>query len=434
MESGLKRWSLGRTVATGLVIGGLVVPSPIAWAQLADVDPVLHLAVEALVASDPEVASNSELAGLVRQIAEDCVLDPRERAAVTQEVIALQREGVDITTVIPEAVRDTARERFTQVQGDKQKELERLRSTDPEKAKEVELMMREGERQMQAFESGERYTPSAEMMEHARDMFGDWKESMLSQGAPPEMVARAEYEFTRWTSGTEMAFGGPGHEMMGGHGGPPSVEQMQAMGMTADQIQAATAQQQYIEMGSSGHMPTLEQMQAMGMSAEQIQMAQQYEASSNFGVNPSTGGWEPNMGGAVYGGGMTDWSAGGGTYGGGWEGGSNFGINPATGGWEPGMGGGTVYSGGWESTYSGGTTYSGSWESTTPMMSSNTTDLRQDLQSTTTASTQERYETATHVHEGNVNHEHTIHVHTDGTRHDHTATSPADVATGAVFQ
>jgi len=290
-----------------------------------------------------------------------------------------------------------------------QAEAEALRASDPDRARGIELMIREGERQMTAFEQGERYVPSPEMVSHAQDMFRDWESGMLAQGAPPEFVEAARNEFARWSSGEmQVAFGGPGHDVAGPHGGPPSVEQMQAMGMTT----------------------------------EQIQMAQQYEAGSNFGINPSTGGWEPNMGGSTSAYMPEGWArdqsgtmhyvgSEGTTYGSGWEGGSNYGINPATGGWEPNMGGGTVYSDGtWTSSTGETWTHTGNetWTSST------STELRQETQSNTTTAAQERYETATHLHEGNVEHQHTIHVHADGTRHDHTATSPADVAPNSVFQ
>ncbi|MBI1992170.1 MAG: hypothetical protein HYS71_02895, partial [Candidatus Omnitrophica bacterium] len=142
-----------------VVVGMAMQSSPIAWAALETVDPALHAAVEALVSADPEIAGNAELAQICRQVAESTVLDPRERAAVTSEVAAIQREGVDIGTVIPKEVREAAREQFTKVQGEMREQLEKLRASDPEKAKEIELTMREGERQMLAFESGERYTP-----------------------------------------------------------------------------------------------------------------------------------------------------------------------------------------------------------------------------------------------------------------------------------
>ena len=359
--------ALRSLVALGVALSG----SPMAWAQLAEVDPVLHAGVEALVASDPEVARDPELAQLCRTIAEAVVFDPRERAAVTREAAALEREGIDLNTVISPEVRETARARFNEVQTRMQAEAEALRASDPERAKGIELMLREGERQMTAFEQGERYVPSPEMISHAQDMFREWESGMLAQGAPPEFVEAARGEMARWSTGEmQVAFGGPRHDFAGPQGMPPSVGQMQAMGMTAEQIQAATVQQQYIEMGSSGHMPTLEQMQAMGMTAEQIQMAQQYEASSNFGINPATGGWEPNMGGG---------------------------------------------------------TYSETWTS------SNSTELRQDLQTNTSTAAQERYETAIHVHQDTTEHQHTIHVHGDGVRHDHTATSPSDTAPGGVY-
>jgi hypothetical protein len=289
-----------------------------------------------------------------------------------------------------------------------QAEAEALRTSDPDRAKGIELLIREGERQMTAFETGERYTPSPEMMSHAQDMFSDWKEGMLAQGAPPEYVARAEFEFTQWSSGEPLGALGPGHEFGGPAGQMPSVEQMQAMGMTAEQIQAATVQQQYIEMGSSGHMPTLEQMQTMGMTAEQIQMAQQYEANSNFGINPSTGGWEPNMGGSTY-----------------------------TGGWEGTTSGGTYTGETWtqtsEGTWASSTGETWTHTGTETWTSSNSTELRQDMQTSTTTAAQERYETAIHKH-GDTDHQHTIHVHSDSVRHDHTATSPADTAPNSVFQ
>lgn len=338
-----------------VVVGMVMQSSPMAWAQLETVDPALHAAVEALVAADPEVANNPELAQICRDVAEATVLDPRERAAVTSEVIVLQREGVDLSTVIPKEVREAAREQFTKVQGEMREQLEKLRAADPEKAKEMELTMREGERCMLAFESGERYVPSTEMVAHAQEMFGEWEKDMLTQGAPPEFVERAKLEFAMWSGGEpmQMGFGGPGHEFAGLAGHMPSVEQMQAMGMTAEQIQMAqTYPAGDIGMSAgSSHMPSVEQMQGMGMTAEQIQMAETY---------------------ASGGGHIEQWS--------------------------------------------------------------NSTDLRTDLQSTTTTASQERHETVGHLHGDGSTHSHDVHVHTDGTRHDHTATSPADTAPGAVYQ
>ncbi|MBI3020666.1 MAG: hypothetical protein HYY59_01535, partial [Candidatus Omnitrophica bacterium] len=212
-----------------VVVGMAMQSSPIAWAALETVDPALHAAVEALVSADPEIAGNAELAQICRQVAESTVLDPRERAAVTSEVAAIQREGVDIGTVIPKEVREAAREQFTKVQGEMREQLEKLRASDPEKAKEIELTMREGERQMLAFESGERYTPSPEMVAHAQEMFGDWEKDMIAQGAPPEFVERAKLEFAAWSGGEHtMGFGGPG-QGFAGRAGPPTTEQMQAM-------------------------------------------------------------------------------------------------------------------------------------------------------------------------------------------------------------
>ena len=302
--------------------------------------------------------------------------DIQERVAVTREAAVMQREGIDVKTIIPDAVRETARGQFTRVQGEMQREAERLRSIDPERAKGIELLMREGERTMKAFESGERYTPSPEMVAHAQEMFKTWESDMVSRGAPPEFVERAKMEMARYSSGEGMMFGGPAHEFggPGPGGGMPSIEQMQAMGMTAEQIQMAQAHPEGMAMGGG----------------------------SNYGINPATGGWEPGMGGGTtYTGpawdapsgahvGYTDWSAG------------------------TGLG---AYVGG-ETNWTAGST---------------STERRTDLQSTATTAAQERYETVIHVHGDNSNHEHTIHVHTDSTRHDHTATSPANTAPGGVY-
>src|SRR3989338_885426 len=224
------RRALAVFVAVGLVV--LQAPS-LAWAQLETVDPALHAAVEALVAHDPEIVNDPELAELCRTVAEATVVDPRERAAVTNEVIALQREGVDVSTVIPTEVREAAREQWTQVQGQMREQLETLRAADPQRAQEVELMMQEGERQMLAFESGEHYTPSPEMVAHAETMMHEWESDMVANGAPPEFIERAREEFARWSSGEMnemMGMMGPGHEMGGpGPGGMPSVEQMEQM-------------------------------------------------------------------------------------------------------------------------------------------------------------------------------------------------------------
>ena len=428
-------WDMCRAVGRGVVMVGLIMQTtPVAWAQLADIDPALNAAVEALVMADPEVAGDHELAQLCRSVAESTVTDIRERVAVAQEVAIMQREGVDVRSVIPEAVREAAREQFTRVQGDMQRQGEQLRSTDPERAKGIELMMREGERQMTAFQSGEHYVPSTEMVAHAEGMFKGWEADMVAQGAPPEFVERARMEMARWSSGEmQVAFGGPAHEFsgpgpMGGPGGMPSVEQMQAMGMTADQIQAAQAGGHTLDGMTQGPMPSVEQMQAMGMTTEQIQMAQtameqghtggmygggSWEGGSNYGFNPATGGWEPGMGGAVYGGGTTDWNAGGGAYvgttdwsagGGTFVEGSNYGINPSTGGWEPNMGGGTVYGGGetWTQT-SEGSWVSGGGETFTPSTEtheywSNQTELAQQTQENKTEAAQTYAHTLKETH------------------------------------
>jgi hypothetical protein len=119
-------------------------------------------------------------------------------------------------------------------------------------------MMHEGERQMQAFESGERYTPSEEMVAHAEGMMREWESDMVAHGAPPEFVERAREEFARWSSGEmEMGMmGGPGHEMMG-PGGAPSPEQMQAMvdagQMTPEQFQMAQEYMANPEAFAAGH-------------------------------------------------------------------------------------------------------------------------------------------------------------------------------------
>ncbi len=418
----MKTWDMGRAIGRSVLVVGLMMQStPVAWAQLAEIDPALNAAVEALVLADPEVAGDPELARLCRSVAESTVTDIRERVAVAREAAVMQREGVDVNTVIPREVREAAREQFTRVQGEMQRQAEQLRGIDPEKAKEIELRMREGERQMTAFQSGERYVPSTEMVAHAQEMFKSWESDMASRGAPAEFLERARMEMTRFSTGEmQVAFAGPTRDFAGPM---PSVEQMQAMGMTADQIQAAQAGGHTLDgraygggsnyginpatggwepgMGggpgyTGGGMPSVEQMQAMGMTAEQIQHARSME--------------EMTAGNAVYG--VTDWSAGGGTYTGGWEGGSrsaympegwaqnqtgefhfvgtegsNYGINPATGGWEPNMGGGTT-TGGWESTSSG---------STTPTEYTNNTELRQEYQNNIQQLAQEHTRVSTHT-------------------------------------
>ena len=131
-------------------------------------------------------------------------------------------------------------------------------------------------------------------------------------------------------------------------------------------------------------MPSAEQMQNMGMTADQIQAAQ----------------------------------AGGHT----WEGGSNYGVNPATGGWEPNMGGGTTYGGGTTDWSTGGTSTAAS-------------EFTADRQANATTATQERTEFLGHDHnsDGISDHTHEIHTHTDNIRHDHTATSQADALPGAQY-
>ena len=277
------RRALAVFVAVGLVV--LQTPS-LAWAQLETVDPALHAAVEALIQNDPLIANDSELAQLCREIAEATVLDPRERSAVTNEVAAIHREGVDINTIIPTEVREAAREQFNQMQGQMREQIEAMRVADPEQAREMELMMREGERQMLAFESGEHYTPSPEMVAHAEGIMHEWEADMAAHGAPPEMIERARTEFAAWSSGemTEvMGMMGPGHEM-GGPAGMPTPEQMQAMvdggQMTPEQFQMA---QEYMQGGveAFGPMGGFESYQA-GMETYQAGM-EAYQAGMEYG-------------------------------------------------------------------------------------------------------------------------------------------------------
>ena len=254
---------MGRRVLAAIVAMGIVVfqaPSMV-WAQLETVDPALHAAVEALIAHDPTVANDPELAQICRQVAEATVLDPAERSAVTNEVAAIHREGVDVSTIIPTEVREADREQFNQMQGQMREQIEAMRVADPEQAREMELMMREGERQMLAFETGEQYTPSPEMVAHAETMMHEWEGEMVASGAPPEYIDRAGAEFAAWSSGemTEvMGMMGPGHEM-GGPGGMPTPEQMEQMvangQMTPEQLQMATEYMQGGFEGSYGQMP-----------------------------------------------------------------------------------------------------------------------------------------------------------------------------------
>ena len=287
----------------------------IAWAQptptsseglLDDVDPALHAAVQALIAHDPDIANNPELADLVRQVAEATVLDPRERAAVTNEVVAMHQEGIGADAVIPQEVRDAAREEFAKVQTQMQEQLETLRASDPEAAHEMELKMQEGERAMQAFESGERYIPSPEMVAHAEGMFRDWESDMVAQGAPQELLDRARTEFAMWSEGGVMdhLFAGPaqGDEMTPGRGmeggpgqagGMPSPEQLQAMvdsgQMTPEQFEMAKT---YMEQGTEGFGPNpgVEQY-AQGPSGSEYQgspmeMFNEWSAAEGQNVSP----------------------------------------------------------------------------------------------------------------------------------------------------
>ncbi len=280
----MKPGEMGRAAQTALVVVGLTFQAaPIAWAQLETVDPMLNAAVEALVTTDPEVVGDPELATLCRDIAEATVLDPRERAAITREVIELHRAGVDLSTIVSPEVREAAREQFAQVQGQMRERLETLRATDPEKAREIELMMREGERQMAAFESGERYVPSQEMVAHAETMMREWESEMIAQGAPPEFVERARQEFAMWSGGEmEGMMGGPGHEMGPGPGGMPSVEQMEQMvaagQMTPEQLQMA---KEYMQGGFESYQTGMEAYHT-GMESYQAGM-EAYQAGMEYG-------------------------------------------------------------------------------------------------------------------------------------------------------
>src|SRR3989338_9192590 len=105
---------------------------------------------------------------------------------------------------------------------------------------------------MLVLERGEHYAPSPEMVSHAEGMMREWETEMLANGTPPEYIERARTEFAAWSSGemTEvMGMMGPGHEM-GGPGGMPTPEQMQAMvdggQMTPEEFQMA---QEFMQQG-----------------------------------------------------------------------------------------------------------------------------------------------------------------------------------------
>ncbi len=414
-----KKIRLGQRVLLAVALSFQM--SPVAWAQLETVDPALYAAVEALIAADPEVANDPELAQLCRNVAEATVLDPRERAAVTQEVASLQREGVDLSTVIPTEVREAAREEFNRVQGQMREQLENLRATDPQAAREMELSIREGERCMLAFESGERYVPSAEMVAHAEGMFHEWESDMVARGAPAEYVERARFEFARW-SGGEMEMMGPGGVM----GGPGPGGELGHPG------------------AGPGGMPSLDQMEQMvssgQMTPEQLQMAKDYMANSQefmashpgyevFGPNAQGDGGPPQ--------GMT------------FEG---YGSGPMEGFGGPGPMEG-FGSGPMEYEFQSPMEAFAQWEAAegqnvSPELLEQYREMAEQYQPPATVENQnydnqqqqivERYETAIHLADHNNDftpeeHTHTIHVHSDGTRHDHTATSPADTAPGGVY-
>ena len=287
--------AFGGMRAVFLTMAIVLASSPLVWAQLPgqgvldDTDPALYASVQALIAHDPDIANNPELADLVRQVAEATALDPRERSAITHEVFQMHQEGVDVNTVIPSDVREAAREEFAKMQGQMQEQLETLRATDPEAAQELELMMREGELQMQAFESGEHYTPSPEMVAHAEGMMHEWESDMIAQGAPPEYIEQAHQEFAMWSSGEIGGMlGGLGQEV-GGPGGMPTPEQMQAMvdsgQMTPEQLQMA---KDYMQAGSEAYQAGMETYQAgmesyqAGMEAYQTGM-EAYQAGMEYG-------------------------------------------------------------------------------------------------------------------------------------------------------
>lgn len=247
----MAQWRMCRSMVVAFVIAGLVVSSPAAWAQLETADPALAAAVEALIAHDPDVAQNPELAALCREIAEATVLDPRERAAVAYEAAVLQREGVDVSTVISPEVRDAARGEFEKMQEQARQGLESL---PPEERQRAELMMQEASRQFDAWEGGERYVPSEAMRQEAEHMFNEWAET-----ASPDQRAFAERMFTEWSAGEIPGPGFGGMEMGAGHevgpGNMPSLEQMQAMGMSAEQIQMAQEHMPQGGMMPEGMMP-----------------------------------------------------------------------------------------------------------------------------------------------------------------------------------
>jgi len=227
---------------TAAVVLGMVLTGPggnMAWAQLETleaVDPALKVACEALIDHDPALA-DPELKEIFLEVAEATVEDPIERAAVTKEVLDLQQEGVNVMEAIPSKVRETARTEFAKVREKMQADLEALRTTDPDAAKEMELAIREGERCMLAFEAGERYVPSPEMVTHAKEVFESWKENAVANGVSDRELRMAELSFQAFSQGETMPMMEGGFGQMGGE--PPTeteINQMVQDGfITADQ-------------------------------------------------------------------------------------------------------------------------------------------------------------------------------------------------------
>jgi len=267
----------------GLLMVGLAVPSPIAWAQMdpaiLERDPILALTIEAAVKADPDLQKDLELRGMVEQLAKDCLTDPRARAEITYEVGQVRAEGGAekvISKDVLTAVRSETSTTFASREADMRKALEAMPANSTER-KMAELNMEHGRAVMEAYAKGEASPPPPrEMVAHAQEMFKEWSEK---SGASPREIEMAKFSMERFASG-EMAMGGggfgPGHggELGGPAGGMPSAEQMQQMvasgQMTSEQMKMA---QEYMAHGPEAFGPGPVEMGGFGGSAP-IEQAQ----------------------------------------------------------------------------------------------------------------------------------------------------------------
>lgn len=299
-------WQACRTVGTALVIWGLAVPSPIAWAQLSaecqNWDPMLAAVYDGAQAGT-EPLFTAEEAAIAEALIETSRTDPGTVAVVTETVKEIHAEGGVETVLSPEVLGSVRAQGATALATQEASAREALKTlpAGSEERKAMEAALNYGEQVRQAWEQGAAPPkPSDELVKFAMDQYTEWKEQATAFGVSELELRAAELCMKNFAEGN--LFGGTEGV---GPGGPPSEEQMRSMGMSETDIARAKEFMTHAGMeygvGPGGSMP-YEGAATFSHEAYASAMEAMYVSGGEFGQ--LAGGWEAMAGSAAHGAGF----------------------------------------------------------------------------------------------------------------------------------